>query len=447
MKPTKKMLSISLVLMLAFSSLTVMASPANEITVTIDGVAVDFDGQGPIIVDNRTLVPVRGVFEALGFYPTWDRATQTATLTRDDFVVVLTIGSATFTTNGREHSLDVPAQLIGGRVLLPLRAVLQSVGYDDMDWERATRTVVIRTETESQLVGTWAWEALTSWQYTFNENGTGTRGQNIRFNWNARNGILSMCATPDKCGAICMSPEQWYYEIEDDYLTLTSRDAHAFSYTYIMVEPEPEPTPRPTPGPLDENLVGTWAMNEEDYDTEPFLVFRPDGMGYLYFNEIEWTTTDGMLSLCFAFDLWFDECWDIHDYIYLIDGDYLFIYYPDLYPYYPYEFIRLSTTYDTPIPTPTPTPVAHHVGHELLGGWTLNDEPFLEFWDNGRGLLKGNEIGWFTISGWLEICTTPDECQGNCWSPESWFYIVEDDQLILTGSRLRAIYIVLDRQR
>ena len=146
MRFSRKMLAALMVLILAFSALPVAAASANEITVTIDGTQVNFEGQGPIITGNRTLVPVRGVFEALGFYPTWDPEARAATLTRHDYVVVLTIGSNVFTTNGVTHTLDVPAQIIQNRTLLPLRAVLESIGIDDMDWIPETRTVVIGTE-------------------------------------------------------------------------------------------------------------------------------------------------------------------------------------------------------------------------------------------------------------------------------------------------------------
>lgn len=145
MRFTKKLLAIMLVFVLALASIPVIASANDTITVTIDGVAVEFDDQGPVIVGNVTLVPARFVFEDLGFTPTWDSAARTATLTRTDYVVVVTIGSATFTVNGESHSLEVPAQLIGGRTMIPLRAVLENVGYE-VDWDSATRTVVITTE-------------------------------------------------------------------------------------------------------------------------------------------------------------------------------------------------------------------------------------------------------------------------------------------------------------
>ena len=141
----RRVLSTILTLVLAvgiFAPTNLQAQAQQEISVTIDGVAVDFEGQPPTIVDGRTLVPVRGVFEALGFTVSWEQATTTATLTSEDFAVIISVGSDTFTTNGEEFDLDVPAQIIKGRTLLPIRAVLESVGHD-VDWDGATGTVLV----------------------------------------------------------------------------------------------------------------------------------------------------------------------------------------------------------------------------------------------------------------------------------------------------------------
>jgi hypothetical protein len=112
------------------------------IRVTVDGERVIFTDQVPVIVDGRTLVPVRGVFEHLGFDVDWQ--TPTATLSGGAYVIVISIGSADFTTNAAPHTLDVPAQLIGGRTMLPIRAVSESVGHS-VEWDAATRTVIITT--------------------------------------------------------------------------------------------------------------------------------------------------------------------------------------------------------------------------------------------------------------------------------------------------------------
>jgi hypothetical protein len=114
----------------------------SAISVTINGTAVNFTDQQPTIVDGRTLVPVRGVFEGLGFEVSWNEQARQVTLSRDSETIIITIGSETFTTNGQNHTLDVPAQIIGGSTMIPLRAVLESVGHN-LDWNENTRTVII----------------------------------------------------------------------------------------------------------------------------------------------------------------------------------------------------------------------------------------------------------------------------------------------------------------
>ena len=137
----KKYLTTTILTLLAalFIALPVYA---NDIRVTVNGEPVVFTGQTPVIVDGRTLVPVRGVFEHLGFEVDWNGEARQVTLTSDSHTVVLTIGSATFTTNNVNHTLDVPAQIIGGSAMLPIRAVLESVGYY-LDWSAETQTVLI----------------------------------------------------------------------------------------------------------------------------------------------------------------------------------------------------------------------------------------------------------------------------------------------------------------
>jgi len=115
-----------------------------EIRVTVDGRRINFSGQQPIIIDGRTLVPVRGVFEELGFLVSWDAATQTATLSDANNHVTISIGNRTFTANGTVHNLEVPAQIINGSTMLPIRAVVESVGYQ-VNWNSGNSTVLITT--------------------------------------------------------------------------------------------------------------------------------------------------------------------------------------------------------------------------------------------------------------------------------------------------------------
>lgn len=118
------------------------ASPlSTDITVTVNGVKVEFD-QSPIIVDNRTLVPLRAIFEALGATVDWDGSTQTVTSERNNTIIKVTIGNNIIQRNNENIELDVPAQIINDRTLVPARAVAEAFGCY-VDWNGETKTVII----------------------------------------------------------------------------------------------------------------------------------------------------------------------------------------------------------------------------------------------------------------------------------------------------------------
>jgi len=150
----------SLVLIIALSLTTLTtpvvasASAHSDIRTLINGIPIAFDQ--PAIVDNgRTLVPLRAIFEAMGAQVDWDASTQTITAVREDLNLSLRVGGNVIVRNGVNISLDVPAQIIGGRTLVPLRAVAESFGAE-VGWDPATRTITIigdavLTQTPAQL--------------------------------------------------------------------------------------------------------------------------------------------------------------------------------------------------------------------------------------------------------------------------------------------------------
>lgn len=115
----------------------------DTVRIFIDGTELTFDGDTPpMIVQGRTLVPFRKIFEALGMSVSWDEATQTAKGEKEGLVIELTIGSTIAKVNGQEKELDVPAQLIGSRTVVPLRFVSEESGAK-VDWDGETSTVYI----------------------------------------------------------------------------------------------------------------------------------------------------------------------------------------------------------------------------------------------------------------------------------------------------------------
>ncbi|MCL1862949.1 MAG: copper amine oxidase N-terminal domain-containing protein [Defluviitaleaceae bacterium] len=89
----------------------------------------------PIIEDGRTLVPVRFIAEGLGAYVSWDDVTREVAILLDNHQIVLTIGQL---MNG----MEVPAQLVNDRTMVPLRFVSEKLGAT-VHWDEKTRNIEV----------------------------------------------------------------------------------------------------------------------------------------------------------------------------------------------------------------------------------------------------------------------------------------------------------------
>ncbi len=114
---------------------------SENIPVYVNGSRLAFD-VNPIIVDGRTLVPMRAIFEAMGASINWDGDSQTVSAQKNDTSVVLKIGSSTPSVNGKAVKLDVPARIVKSRTLVPLRFVGEALG-GRVAWDPYAREVSI----------------------------------------------------------------------------------------------------------------------------------------------------------------------------------------------------------------------------------------------------------------------------------------------------------------
>lgn len=115
-----------------------------EIKVNIDSSPVSFDVP-PSMINNRTMVPMRAIFEALGARVTWDESTATAAAVKDDTEIRISIGDNRLIKNGETIYLDVPAVITDNRTLVPIRAVSEAFGYL-VEWVEEEKTVEIYTD-------------------------------------------------------------------------------------------------------------------------------------------------------------------------------------------------------------------------------------------------------------------------------------------------------------
>ncbi len=117
---------------------------AQRITVALNGNPVVFIGTQPQEVNGRVMVPLRGVLEQMGAQVRWNPTTRTVTATRTATTIRLPLNQTVAEVNGRTVNLDVPAMLITGRTMVPLRFVAESLG-GAVTWDNSARIVRIAT--------------------------------------------------------------------------------------------------------------------------------------------------------------------------------------------------------------------------------------------------------------------------------------------------------------
>lgn len=141
----KKRVSMLLTVVLVLS-LFVPTFAQEPVKVSVDGKILDFDVP-PTIIEERTLVPVRAIFESLGVTVGWNKETRTVIGEKGNLKIELPVDNK-FAKKGEEQiELDVPATIVDGRTMVPARFIAESVGAK-VNWEGTTRTVVITSPKE-----------------------------------------------------------------------------------------------------------------------------------------------------------------------------------------------------------------------------------------------------------------------------------------------------------
>ncbi len=158
-----------------WSDSTIPQTPPSDdaIKIIIDGERI-YPDNDPIIVDNRTLCPIRAVAEKLGYTLNWFDETKTASISRDKTSLRVKIGEfqieKSITKSGKDENgmglsisvagkkenitvhietetipIDVAAQIINNRTYLPLRAIGEALGCN-VSWQAETKTVYINSK-------------------------------------------------------------------------------------------------------------------------------------------------------------------------------------------------------------------------------------------------------------------------------------------------------------
>ena len=162
----KRILKLLFSMIFVMFSISLIAAPVvarDDIRVVLNGTVLTFDVP-PQIINERVMVPMRAIFEALGADVYWDEIddSQLITSVKNDVRIVMWINEhklirhvghsfdaflKDFLRGGISIDLDVSPQLINGRTLVPLRAISEALGIE-VDWDSGTNTVILSCDKE-----------------------------------------------------------------------------------------------------------------------------------------------------------------------------------------------------------------------------------------------------------------------------------------------------------
>ena len=150
MKINKLIASLLAVSLLAFP--VVQVSADENISLTVNGEKVETQVP-PTIIDGRTMVPVRDIFEACGAKVNWDANTKTITGEKGNTTVVMPIDSNMLFINEDVTEMDATPVIIDGRTLAPARYVAESFG-GIVDWDAENKVVMIDVTDDEEVTET-----------------------------------------------------------------------------------------------------------------------------------------------------------------------------------------------------------------------------------------------------------------------------------------------------
>lgn len=116
--------------------------------VIINGNLMEFEVD-PILKTGRTLVPMRAIFEVFEIEIKWDEENKLVLAVKDDKSISLQIDNQHAFINGEEVILDVPAIIVEERTMVPLRIISELLGAE-VTWLEESHTIIITSVVVNQ---------------------------------------------------------------------------------------------------------------------------------------------------------------------------------------------------------------------------------------------------------------------------------------------------------
>ncbi len=145
-KSQRYLLLLAAMLLLLVGSTAAAFANQTDMQLIVNGKSVTTD-VSPVIVNSRMLIPARAVFEAAGATVSWEESMpQYVGIRYGTNDITLTIGSTSASVNGQIKTLDVPAQIVNNRTLIPVRFAAENLGFQ-VGYDDASRVVTVTAPT------------------------------------------------------------------------------------------------------------------------------------------------------------------------------------------------------------------------------------------------------------------------------------------------------------
>lgn len=141
----RAVLALMIITILTSMILMPAMAAADDVKVTVDGKAVSFPDAKPFIdTNNRTLIPVRFVSEALGAKVEWNGKTREVSISQGENKIKVRINDQDIVVNNSVKGMDTKAIIKNDRTFVPILFVGEALGAV-VTWDAKARTVVITT--------------------------------------------------------------------------------------------------------------------------------------------------------------------------------------------------------------------------------------------------------------------------------------------------------------
>ncbi len=148
----KKGKIIILILALILLAMFLTGITSRDVQIMVDGQRLNLDTPAYVSPEGRTMVPLRGVLEAMGARVSWEAADKAVLISTVHHSVRLVVGQKTAMVDGKTVNLDAPPVIKNDRVFVPLRFVGQAISAG-VEWHGDTRTVRLTSPPKMLFTG------------------------------------------------------------------------------------------------------------------------------------------------------------------------------------------------------------------------------------------------------------------------------------------------------